>query len=148
MIRRPPRSTRTDTLCPYTTLFRSRVGKRIPLLQAAIDERAALLELGRVGGTHGVVFEIAGARTASREQQIATELAEAVADAVGVLGANRGQQQAAGFDRLTRDHIGLGRNLMGNAIAIDVLTRANPALGIAAQEIGRASGRESVCQYG
>src|SRR3546814_8847264 len=28
MIRRPPRSTRTDTLCPYTTLFRSgRVGE-------------------------------------------------------------------------------------------------------------------------
>src|SRR3546814_10245891 len=25
MIRRPPRSTRTDTLCPYTTLFRSPV---------------------------------------------------------------------------------------------------------------------------
>src|SRR3546814_20863592 len=27
MIRRPPRSTRTDTLFPYTTLFRSIVGK-------------------------------------------------------------------------------------------------------------------------
>src|SRR3546814_1837991 len=27
MIRRPPRSTRTDTLFPYTTLFRSRFGK-------------------------------------------------------------------------------------------------------------------------
>src|SRR3546814_15421817 len=27
MIRRPPRSTRTDTLCPYTTLFRSKVDK-------------------------------------------------------------------------------------------------------------------------
>src|SRR3546814_10042737 len=26
MIRRPPRSTRTDTLCPYTTLFRSHGG--------------------------------------------------------------------------------------------------------------------------
>src|SRR3546814_14054586 len=26
MIRRPPRSTRTDTLFPYTTLFRSRSG--------------------------------------------------------------------------------------------------------------------------
>src|SRR3546814_18962466 len=25
MVRRPPRSTRTDTLCPYTTLFRSGV---------------------------------------------------------------------------------------------------------------------------
>src|SRR3546814_4221529 len=28
MIRRPPRSTRTDTLCPYTTLFRSVPGLR------------------------------------------------------------------------------------------------------------------------
>src|SRR3546814_10135980 len=28
MIRRPPRSTRTDTLFPYTTLFRSHVGPR------------------------------------------------------------------------------------------------------------------------
>src|SRR3546814_2867898 len=27
MIRRPPRSTRTDTLFPYTTLFRSILGK-------------------------------------------------------------------------------------------------------------------------
>src|SRR3546814_15804653 len=27
MIRRPPRSTRTDTLFPYTTLFRSQYGK-------------------------------------------------------------------------------------------------------------------------
>src|SRR3546814_3220447 len=26
MVRRPPRSTRTDTLFPYTTLFRSRMG--------------------------------------------------------------------------------------------------------------------------
>src|SRR3546814_7291219 len=28
MIRRPPRSTRTDTLFPYTTLFRSDIGER------------------------------------------------------------------------------------------------------------------------
>src|SRR3546814_7271640 len=33
MIRRPPRSTRTDTLFPYTTLFRSS-GKQTKLLQA------------------------------------------------------------------------------------------------------------------
>src|SRR3546814_12243220 len=32
MIRRPPRSTRTDTLFPYTTLFRSH-GERIPFGQ-------------------------------------------------------------------------------------------------------------------
>src|SRR3546814_7602379 len=28
MIRRPPRSTRTDTLCPYTTLFRALPARR------------------------------------------------------------------------------------------------------------------------
>src|SRR3546814_5964934 len=33
MIRRPPRSTRTDTLFPYTTLFRSRLGAHIALEQ-------------------------------------------------------------------------------------------------------------------
>src|SRR3546814_2129675 len=33
MIRRPPRSTRTDTLFPYTTLFRSRVSR----YAAAVD---------------------------------------------------------------------------------------------------------------
>src|SRR3546814_3103185 len=30
MIRRPPRSTRTDTLFPYTTLFRSRIDDATP----------------------------------------------------------------------------------------------------------------------
>src|SRR3546814_20842208 len=38
MIRRPPRSTRTDTLFPYTTLFRSRL--RIGDLANRQDERA------------------------------------------------------------------------------------------------------------
>src|SRR3546814_7386914 len=34
MIRRPPRSTRTDTLFPYTTLFRS--GLHLPALERAL----------------------------------------------------------------------------------------------------------------
>src|SRR3546814_2445036 len=44
MIRRPPRSTRTDTLFPYTTLFRSRLAKpnQISIVQEVI--RAATLE--------------------------------------------------------------------------------------------------------
>src|SRR3546814_14992737 len=36
MIRRPPRSTRTDTLFPYTTLFRSGLGE---LVERGIAER-------------------------------------------------------------------------------------------------------------
>src|SRR3546814_12387181 len=37
MIRRPPRSTRTDTLFPYTTLFRSR-GEFEERLKSVLDE--------------------------------------------------------------------------------------------------------------
>src|SRR3546814_14253813 len=37
MIRRPPRSTRTDTLFPYTTLFRSRLpGHRIDVRERLV----------------------------------------------------------------------------------------------------------------
>src|SRR3546814_8439367 len=46
MIRRPPRSTRTDTLFPYTTLFRStRAGKRVAEVASQTLKRVAL-ELG------------------------------------------------------------------------------------------------------
>src|SRR3546814_11829223 len=37
MIRRPPRSTRTDTLFPSTTLFRSHAGCEAPLLHPSPD---------------------------------------------------------------------------------------------------------------
>src|SRR3546814_1017280 len=44
MIRRPPRSTRTDTLFPYTTLFRS-----LPEPAAGVEAHAELrLEQGRI----------------------------------------------------------------------------------------------------
>src|SRR3546814_10646345 len=36
MIRRPPRSTRTDTLFPYTTLFRSDFLPNIPMLRPGL----------------------------------------------------------------------------------------------------------------
>src|SRR3546814_8070429 len=39
MIRRPPRSTRTDTLLPYTTLFRSR--RPPPRVRPSTDRRCA-----------------------------------------------------------------------------------------------------------
>src|SRR3546814_2273735 len=51
MIRRPPRSTRTDTLFPYTTLFRSRIlaelrgldpKDRITPIKAALQMEAAV----------------------------------------------------------------------------------------------------------
>src|SRR3546814_13745133 len=52
MIRRPPRSTRTDTLFPYTTLFRSALAARghparRPLVQQARPVRQARLRGAR-----------------------------------------------------------------------------------------------------
>src|SRR3546814_20239187 len=39
MIRRPPRATRTDTLCPYTTLFRS-MDPDVPLIVPEVNPDA------------------------------------------------------------------------------------------------------------
>src|SRR3546814_7797540 len=44
MILRPPRSTRTDTLFPYTTLFRS--ADTAPLLQQELEELETMLHQG------------------------------------------------------------------------------------------------------
>src|SRR3546814_5805547 len=49
MIRRPPRSTRTDTLFPYTTLFRSQAAiassaKKVSTYRASVTETAKELE--------------------------------------------------------------------------------------------------------
>src|SRR3546814_4515864 len=61
MIRRPPRSTRTDTLFPYTTLFRSdgvaEAGRGQPAdpLAVAVDGLAA--QQHEVGVVHGEAGE-------------------------------------------------------------------------------------------
>src|SRR3546814_15032714 len=55
MIRRPPRSTRTDTLFPYTTLFRA-------MAKAAGQRLVSLLILGLRGGgdrSQGAAMEAA-----------------------------------------------------------------------------------------
>src|SRR3546814_11786317 len=43
MIRRPPRSTRTDTLFPYTTLFRSRIS--VPVWPDTLSGRLPVVAL-------------------------------------------------------------------------------------------------------
>src|SRR3546814_14047670 len=53
MIRRPPKSTRTDTLCPYTTLFRSDAA------HPAVD--AAVRDVEIIVGPCGVAFVDVGA---------------------------------------------------------------------------------------
>src|SRR3546814_2020256 len=45
MLRLPPRSTRTDTLFPYTTLFRSSVDMNMPIL--IVDDYKTMLRIIR-----------------------------------------------------------------------------------------------------
>src|SRR3546814_18368199 len=71
MIRRPPRSTRTDTLFPYTTLFRSAVGHG--------DAGHHLIAFGRDQQPFGRAREIARARVAELAAgQLHLEIAVAV----------------------------------------------------------------------
>src|SRR3546814_5733106 len=64
MIRRPPRSTRTDTLFPYTTLFRSPLSVLLPPLCAtSASVSAARLRAGGVEPSPDLARCIEASRT-------------------------------------------------------------------------------------
>src|SRR3546814_11597018 len=110
MIRRPPRSTRTDTLFPYTTLFRS----------------------GRKEAPDAAVGDRRGETTLAQEQQGSQQDTSqgdgARSDFQAVLGF------AAGMAAAMRQHIGQRWRDQG----------ADEGR----QQIGRATCRERVRQYG
>src|SRR3546814_13786316 len=68
MIRRPPRSTRTDTLFPYTTLFRShrendraglgRYGYGLPCASVSLGRRFTVYSKVADGGIHSVTLDL------------------------------------------------------------------------------------------
>src|SRR3546814_1168258 len=84
MIRRPPRSTRTDTLFPYTTLFRSRrMARVVAQLEIRLVEADALhLDLLHVmhAVEHGIeahhlaAVRIFAGRLAERSEEHTSEL--------------------------------------------------------------------------
>src|SRR3546814_18332493 len=106
MLRPPPRSTRTATLVPYTTLFRSL-------------ERELFAEL--VAGAQSTALRHAffAERAAGKVLGLAKETPRRPITKIGVIGAGT----------------------MGGGISMNFLSA-----GIG--EIGRASGRERVGQYG
>src|SRR3546814_1534417 len=77
MIRRPPRSTRTDTLFPYTTLFRSAGRRQQALLQVARPGRrrhGAGCQCRRHGGGFRASGRPAGGRWHGRSEEHTSEL--------------------------------------------------------------------------
>src|SRR3546814_12566413 len=59
MIRRPPRSTRTDTLFPYTTLFRSVVSNMYARLQQVAADMAGVDQTSSDNLVSEIVGELA-----------------------------------------------------------------------------------------
>src|SRR3546814_21158613 len=109
MIRPPPSSTRTATLCPYTTLFRSdmivdRLGAQPMVLQLPLGVEADFLGVIDLVAMKAVVWEDESLGAKFNLQDIPADMAE----------------QAAEY----REKL------------------------VELAEIGRASGRERVCQYG
>src|SRR3546814_16431663 len=79
MIRRPPRSTRTDTLVPYTTLFRSLLAHRLGGGQRSAGGR----ELHADGGAR-LTIQPAGEVVALAADLDVRDVAQTHAGAVGV----------------------------------------------------------------
>src|SRR3546814_6113963 len=113
MIRRPPRSTRTDSLFPYTTLFRSLVQRRIEVanprtvrLAAADEDRGAAIAVTR------------GAATL-----LATELLAGAGDIRALAGTAGGA--AALFELRSEEHTSELQSLMRISYAVFCLKKTN-----------------------
>src|SRR3546814_20627783 len=121
MIRRPPRSTRTDTLCPYTTLFRSaeapQCGDRSGALQTRIRETERCENAGE--GERPWHYHQPGEEVANREGENGSR----------TLNRKQRQQQGCGNQFDDKHRAGISRQQYFG-------------------EIRRASCRERVCQYG
>src|SRR3546814_11722123 len=91
MIRRPPRSTRTDTLFPYTTLFRSR-------------SKAALAVVGSAARRHAPPRRTFGRNRPARGARQANRHAD-------VCGPDRKPQRAALHRREDRKSVVKGKSV-------------------------------------
>src|SRR3546814_15601784 len=134
MRRRPPRSTRTDTLFPYTTLFRSHRGRGWALGQEGADRLIQTVEGS--ADVYQAFMDFQGPNVTVVEHRIGTDL--------DVVGAGR---------RIGHDPVGLEHPDGFLGFAEDpveaMLQQAYSVLGgqdirFALQEIGRASCRERV----
>src|SRR3546814_20504932 len=112
MIRRPPRSTRSDTLFPYTTLFRS-----------SPDLRALEHEWTPPGNV---------ALQQSRGYAASHKYRQSLPDT---------PQEPTMYQDFNEQFANAARQFADTATQVNSLALEN------AEKTGRASGRESVCQY-
>src|SRR3546814_15478961 len=139
MIRRPPRSTRTDTLFPYTTLFRSR------------QTRARSSSIIRFSPAH-----ISAHRVRTTRRTVSSSFCSAANASCRTsppsCAAQRDLHQVDAADAKTalavREVVAPHAQEALVELLDDLLTHREPiAVPDREREIGRASGRERVCQY-
>src|SRR3546814_15381214 len=135
MIRRPPRSTRTDTLFPYTTLFRSPLVARLNADTRQIYIRARISDAARQD-----LSTIANMRVNGREGPVPLA-------SVASLSMESGPAQIDRYDR--QRYVTIGADLGGMApgaaktAAHELhVAQSLPASGKPPQKIGTASERE------
>src|SRR3546814_15484960 len=123
MTRRPPRSTRTDTLFPYTTLFRSAWTQRLPIIFLAligllVARYLTAYQLGQISGVWEPFFP--GLPDEPGKNGTEAVITSSVSEAFPIPDAALG----------------------GYTYALEIVTGI-----VGSREIGRASCRERVCQY-
>src|SRR3546814_15505401 len=124
MIRRPPRSTRTDTLFPYTTLFRSAYVRELAGIDPSAEETRAMATIERYLVSIGWAYRMAGLDDPTAAPLVRLEK-KAARKTLGV------RQRPARAIRFKGDIADFDR----------------PASGVClAHQLGRASRRERVCQ--
>src|SRR3546814_2926954 len=100
MIRRPPRSTRTDTLFPYTTLFRSRHSAR---------QAGGSLSVGRRAGPHSRGHKSRRLRRPPRPRR-----------------SRRGRKEKRAVRRRSEEHTSELQSLMRISYAVFCLKKKKP----------------------
>src|SRR3546814_2419861 len=132
MIRRPPRSTRTDTLFPYTTLFRSGAGTFDVFAVVGAAEGVGAL-FGRLAGAAGLGVFAGGNVRAGVAQAVAVAdrsvagfgtdcdcggvRLEALFDLGGLLRTGNGCETGSGEDR-SEEHTSELQSLMRISYAV------------------------------
>src|SRR3546814_10719788 len=115
MIRRPPRSTRTDTLFPYTTLFRSAAAE-LGVTPTAISHQIRQLEAG---------LDVALFVRQTRKVVLTAE-GRALYPALRDGGCGRSCEAAAGAAGRSEEHTSELQSLMRSSYAVFCLTYKNP----------------------
>src|SRR3546814_1194811 len=131
MIRRPPRSTRTDTLFPYTTLFRSHqaIGKRVvSLVDQQLDAQKLAARFRHLAAAFNEKIIVhpdpRAARIGAAVRLVLRNLVRvmnlAVVDAAGVYVEGEAEQRLR--HQIGREHVGL-QSIMRSSYAVFCLNK-------------------------